>query len=92
MDDSGVADCAVGADRGSEIIGEVDDTSILHICSFAYPDRINVSPEDSAEENTGVTAQADIPYECGIGCHERRLCYLGFHMEKPLEAAFGIHE
>jgi hypothetical protein len=92
MDDSGVADSAVGADRGSEIIGEVDDTSILHICSFAYPDRLNVSSQDSAVENTGVTAQADIPDECGIGCHERRLCYLGYRMEKPLEAVFGIHE
>jgi hypothetical protein len=92
MDDSGVTDRAVGADRGSEIIGEVDDTSILHICSFAYPDRINVSAEDSAVENTGVTAQSDIPDECGIGCHKSRLCYLGFRMEKPLEAIFGIHE
>jgi hypothetical protein len=92
MDDSGVTDRAVGSDRGSEIIGEVDYASILHICSFAYPDRINVSSQDSAVENTRVTAQADIPDECGIGCHESRLCYLGFRVEKPLEAIFGIHE
>jgi hypothetical protein len=92
MDDSGVTDRAVGSDRGSEIIGKVDYASILQICSFAYPDRINVSAEDSAVENTGVTAQSDIPDECGIGCHKSRLCYLGFRMEKPLEAIFGIHE
>jgi hypothetical protein len=52
VDDGSVTDCAVGADRGSEIIRKVDDTSILHICSFANLDCFNVSSQDSTVENT----------------------------------------
>jgi hypothetical protein len=92
MDDSGVADCAISANRGPEVVCEVDYAAVLNICSFAYPDCLDVSPEDGTVENTGVTAQSDITDECGIGCHESRLCYLGFRMEKPLEAIFCIHE
>jgi hypothetical protein len=92
MNDGSVANRAIRSDIGPEIICEVDDASILHICPFAYPDRINISAKDGSVENTGVAAQADITKNRRIGRHESCLGDLWFSVEKPLEAVFGIHE
>lgn len=82
---------AISPHNGRQVVGQVDDRTVLHVRSLPDDDGFDVTPQDSPVKHTRIPAQSHIAHDPRIPGHKGGFGQLRLALEEFFKAFFDFH-